>query len=245
MADTEVPNISILVIGDSGTGKTRFASTFPDPFFFDTDKGTVGLKRLGVKFDAEVFKDALHKGKPMVSEGIYPYGESWTMFLEKINQIGESIDKGECKYKTLVLDSATTLSNSALKYVLKSDGKSGKQPFIQHWGAQTALLETVFDQLTSWPGIKIVTAHVQRNTNDLTEVIEMLPLMTGTLAGKMAVYFDEVYYTQVDSKKQGDKVERTYKLLTQSTAMFKQAKSRHEVPDGSLQSWDAIKKYLT
>lgn len=231
---------SILLVGDSGTGKTSFIGTCPDPYIFDFDKGVASLRgSKNVEYD--MFKDAPRGSKVYNPEnGIYPFGKAWPAFINRLNEIGMMMDKRECPYKTLALDSITTLSDICMNYVLSSDGHTGN-PQIQHWGSQIQLLQSVMDQLTSWEIIRIVTAHIQRNTNDVTQVVEQLPLVTGKLAGKLAIYFDEVYFMNVVVGKDG----RQYRLTTQSGGMIKSARSRFKVPDGTEASWDAIKKYVT
>jgi hypothetical protein len=236
----DIYNSSFFLIGDSGSQKTRMSSTYPDPYFFDFDKGTASIDR-DVEYDT--FKDAAKGAKVMPEIGIYAYGEAYPRFLDKVNAIGELIDKGTCPFKTLTLDSATVLSNICMNYVLKADGKpAGTQPQIQHWGRQTALLETVFDQLTAWPLIKIVTAHVQRTQNDLLQTVEMLPLLTGKFAAKSAIYFDEVYFLEIERKKEGDKTVLKSVCRTQSTPILKQAKSRFGIKDGIDANWESVLK---
>lgn len=231
---------SILLVGDGGTGKTMFLGTCPDPYIFDFDKGVASLRGIqSVEYD--MFKDAPRGSKVFDPDnGIYPWGTAWPAFIKRLNEIGEQMDSGTCKYKTLGLDSITTLSDICMNYVLKADNHQGN-PQIQHWGSQIQLLQSTMDQLTSWDIIRIVTAHIQRNTNDVTQVVEQLPLVTGKLAGKISIYFDEVYYMAV--KTDGDK--RKYTLVTQSTGMIKSARSRFRVPDGTEALWPAIAKYVS
>lgn len=231
------PFPSVLLIGDSGTHKTWFVGTCPSPYIFDFDKGLATLRGVpGIEFDT--FKDAPSGSKTVNPEqGIYSYGKAWPAFIKRLNEIGKEMDDGVCKYQTLGLDSLTTLSNIAMNYVLASDGHTGN-PQIQHWGSQMQLLEKVMDQFTSWPINKVVTAHIQRNTNDVTQVIEMLPLVTGKLAGKVALYFDEVYFATMGK-------DSSFVLTTKSTAMMKQAKSRYGVPNGTPTEWAAIKPFIT
>lgn len=227
----------VLTIGDGGTGKTSFLATIPDIYVFDFDRGMAVARGKDIEYDT--FKDAPRGGRKAPDEGIYSFGQAWPKFIARLNDVGTKIDKGEWGNRPLGVDSLTTMANSAMAYVLNNTGHTGI-PQIQHWGAQMNLLETTMDQLNSWPVPLFVTAHIQRNTNDLTQVIEMLPLVTGKLAGKIGLYFDEVWYTKV--KGMGDK--RQYVFQTHSDAMFKQAKSRWGVPDNIESNWDAVNEYF-
>lgn len=227
------PNPSVLIMGDSGTHKTWLLCHVPKIFNFDFDGGMATVRGKDVEY--ETFKDAPIGGLKALkkTEGFYTRGKAWPAFIKKLNEIGERIDNGE--RLPIGLDSLTTMANTCMNYVLDQAGHAGA-PQIQHWGAQIQLMETVMDQLTAWPVPLIVTAHLQRNTNDLTQVVEMLPLVTGKFAGKIGIYFDEVYLAKV--KGQGDK--REYIVQTESDSMAKQVKTRYNVKDGTKTEWAAI-----
>lgn len=231
------PTPSIMVVGDSGTHKTYFLTTIPGIFIFDFDKGMAIARGRDVEF--QTFKDAPHGSKVTSKEhGIYPWGQAWPAFILRLNQLGETVDKGELR--PIGLDSLTTLSDICMNYVLRETNSKGP-PQIQHWGAQIELMKTVLDQMTAWPVLFAATAHVQRNTNEVTQIVEQLPLLTGKLAGKAGLYFDEVWFTQVKGKSATD---RQFVLQTESYGMVKQAKTRYGVPDGLEATWQAVEKYF-
>lgn len=229
--DNPIPKI--LLFGDSGTHKTFFAAGCPNVHVFDFDGGMAIVRGMDVEYTT--IKDAPKGFTVREDRGTYAWGTGWEQFIKKLNVIGERIDEGE--FIPIAIDSLTTLSNLAMNYIKKQDGRRQQDPIrIQDWGGQTQLLEVVMDQLTSWPVPLIVTAHVQRNTNDLTETIEMLPLLTGKFAGKVGLYFDEVYYTTVSGK--GDK--KKFVLQTESYGLVKQAKTRYNVKDGTETNWESV-----
>lgn len=230
------PNPSVLIMGDSGTKKTTFLCQVPKIWVADFDGGMATVKGKDVEYDT--FKDAPSAGlKALKSKGFYERGKAWPAFIKRLNEIGERIDAGE--RLPIGIDSLTTMANVCMNYVLGQAGHSGA-PQIQHWGAQIQLLETVMDQLTAWPVPLVVSAHLQRNTNDLTQVVEMLPLVTGKFAGKIGIYFDEVYLAKV--KGQGEK--REYILQTESDSMAKQVKTRYNVKDGTKTDWETVYKLI-
>lgn len=246
------PYPSILLVGDSGTHKTRFIGDVPGMYCFDFDAGQAINRDRVVRFDT--FKDTPYGQQRSANpeRGIYPYGTAWPRFIKRLNEVGALLDnpetatfdklgfKSKDRIMAIGFDSLTTLSNICMNYVLKEDGHAGQQPKIQHWGNQIALMETVMDQLTAWPIIKVVTAHIQRNTNQVTEVVEMLPLVTGKLAGRVGIYFDEVWFTHV----QGRGKDKKFSLQTESYGMVKSAKTRYDVPDGSPTTWKAVAPYI-
>lgn len=235
------PFPSILIVGDAGTRKTWLAGQFPKPYFFDFDKGMATLRGTpGITYDT--FKDAPEGSKVFdPAKGIYEWGRGWPAFIKKLNEIGATLDDGKCPYKTLVPDSLTMMGNLALNYVLreaKANGryKSGDPVDQGLWGQQSRLLETTMDQLTAWDIVRIVTAHVQRDTNTITQNIEKLPLTTGKFAGKVGAYFDEVWYIEAKADK--------LVIKTKHNAQMRQAKSRYFVPDESELDFVKLQKVL-
>lgn len=237
------PNASILLVGDSGTHKTYFLGTCPKPYVFDFDNGLRTIRGLDVEYDT--FKEA-PKGASMKkggSLGLYEYGTAWPAFLTKLNEIGRLIDEGKCPYQTLAVDSLTTLTDVCQSYILKQNNRERME--IQDWGAFLQLMSTVFSQLTGWPILKVLTAHIRRMENDLTKLEEKLPLVPGQFAGRVPVYFDEVYYTEVAPKNPAKPADGLrWHIVTTPSAIVRQAKSRHNVPSGTETSYEAIKQYL-
>jgi hypothetical protein len=237
------PFPGIMLIGDNGTHKTYFAGTCPKPYIFDFDKNLTILRGKSIEYDT--FRDAPNGSKVHNPElGIYPYGTGWSAFIKRLNEIGQQIEDGECPFQTLVFDSLTFAGNLALNYVKKETNFNHKDPVDQgRWGMQSGLLETVLDQLTSWPVIKVCVCHIQRDTNQVTQSMEKLPLLTGKFAAKAPGYFSEVYFTDVESK--GANGEQKFVLRTKQTTVLKCAKSPLGVPDGSETAWSSVEKALS
>lgn len=232
---------SFLIIGDGGTEKTRFAVQAPKPLVYDHDGGLISTRDLP-DYEFETFKDAPHGSKSISKErGIYAWGTAWPAFIDHLNKQWDAIEKGEWPYETLVIDSLTTLTAICMNYVLKGTGKGPKDAItLPEWGSQLRLMESLMEQLAAWPVRLIVTAHIKRDTNETMATIEYLPMITGQLAGRIGIYFDEVYYTNPKGKGSDRKVT----FITEATGLYKQAKSRHNVPNESLNNWNAIQKYF-
>jgi hypothetical protein len=242
MEQVSLPELSFLVIGDSGTGKTNFIRTLPRPFVFDFDKGMATLEGTGIPY--QTFKDAPKGAKIlpfMKDRGIYEWGTAWPAAMKHLSDIGTLIDKGECPYDSLCFDSLTLMSDLCMNNILKNSGKD--KPEIQHWGAFLHTMGSIMDQITSWPLIKYLTAHVQRETNDLTQTVEMLPLISGQMKGKISIYFDEIYFAEVTGGVQPNS-RREYVFRTQSTTLMKQARSRRGVPDRVAQDFRTILSHI-
>lgn len=242
---------SFLLVGDGGTKKTTFIGTCPSPIYiFDLDKGVAPLAgRADIDYDT--FRE-LPKGQKLVpggrfkDEGWYEWGTAWPKFLAKLNEIGKSIDDGSCKYKTIGVDSLTMLTDIAQSYILKENNRALME--IRDWGAFLSNMTTVFSQLTGWPLVKVLTAHIKRDEDLLSGRIEKLPLVPGQFAGKVPVLFDEVYFTQVSSEpKVAGSQERVSKFWLQTVpdSSVKQAKSRkYNVPNGTATDFAEVLKFI-
>ena len=241
---------SFLLIGDSGTHKSYFIGTCPSPIYvFDLDKG-MAIHRGRSDIDYDTFKE-LPKDKKLdpkgelVKQGWYEWGRAWPAFLAKLNDLGQQIDKGTCKYKTIGIDSLTLLTDIAMSYVLRENGRT--LPEQRDWGAFLNNMSMVFSQLTGWPLVKVLTAHIKRDENQLTQVIEKLPLVPGQFSGKVSVYFDEVYFCEVKSETDPKTKEKkvTWYLQTMPDSIAKQAKSRkYNVPNGTETNFNAVAEYM-
>ena len=238
---------SILLVGESGSHKTYFIGTTPKPFMFDFDKTKRVLAGKNVEF--ATFRDAPYGSKVVnPDKGIYKYGDAYPRFHEKLNEIGALMEKGTCPFETLAIDSLTFLGNIVLSHVLVNNSGNNKMAVLNNqnsidqglWGTQMRILETIFDQLTSWDIIKVVTAHVQKDTNTVLDSIEKLPYVTGKLAGKIGGYFDEVWYTSTEGMGDAQK----FVLRTNKDKIMAQAKSPSGVPDKTATDWASVAPYL-
>jgi hypothetical protein len=123
--------------------------------------------------------------------------------------------------------------------ILKTNGhETMSQP---DWGAFLRAMKTTVQQITSWPIQIVLTAHVKRDTNELTQTVEKLPLISGQFAGLVPVLFDEVYFAEVTT---GADKKAKFTLQTHSTPTIRQAKSRLGVPSGIETDYANIAKYL-
>lgn len=245
-------NTSFLLIGDGGTHKTFFIGTCPTPaYVFDLDNGMAVLAgRSDIDYDMykEVSKD-VKLNDWQKDNGWYAYGTAWPAILKKLNEIGKSMDTGECKYKTIAFDSLTLLTDAALNYIIKEnggpfrDGRQMWQPFLNN-------MTTLFNQFTGWPVTKVLTAHIMRSENLVTGMEEKLPNVPGKFSGKVGVYFDEVYYTDVkmvpaDPKK--PEAGRVPKFVVKTTqdGVMRQAKSRkYNIPNDTPTDFSEIMKIV-
>ena len=168
--------LKVLVYGKSGTGKTTFGCTFPNPYVFDFDNGMLSQRGKNVEYD--VFDN-------------YGAFEAKLQALER-----------ECKYDTLVFDSVTTLQKYLMKHLLVLNRR--KEPTLHEWGRLIDGLSELFMRIGKLPVHVVVTAHEQLLQDELTSEILVLPLIVGKkMPAQMPLWFDEVYRAQVAKSKDG------------------------------------------
>lgn len=240
--DIKADSANILVIGDSGTGKTTFLGTVPGIEVFDFDLGMVSLR--GKDIDYFPYRDLPAKdgaGKPVKATkaqnevGLYTWGQGWYEFVKGLNALGKRIEEGKGP-KAVALDSLSFLSELAMNAVL--DNFKIDTPDQRSYGAQQKYIKTVLGELTAWPVRLICTAHIKRDDNLVTgRVGEKLPLLTGQLAGFIGAFFDEVYY--IDRGADGK-----YTLQTQPDPQIRQAKSRWGVPNKTPADFAQVAKFF-
>lgn len=246
-------NTSFLLVGDGGTHKTFFIGTCPQPSFtFDLDAG-FAIHQGRADMDFALFKE-VSQGVKLTdwqkASGWYEWGMAWPAIKDQLNKIGKSMDAGECKYKTLAFDSLTMLVDCALSYILKAhatadnpsgifkDGRQMWQPFLSN-------MSELFGQFSAWPITKILTAHVKRDENITTGFTERLPLVSGQFSGKVGIYFDEVYYTDVKVTGTSPNKKEEFFFKCHQDGMIKMAKSRkYNLPDGLATDYREIIKHL-
>lgn len=171
--------IKVMVLGDYGEGKSVFASTFPTPgFVFDFDNGMLSYR--GRDWDYETFE-------------LSPKG--WVTYDKVGRYVKQAVADG--KYKTVVLDSSTVMTDVAMERAMQLDPKrteEGGPIWNVHYQIVKNLVEPKLRALLTLPCNIVVCGHWKVTTDQKTGVILSVdPLLTGQLSEKVPGYFDEVY----------------------------------------------------
>lgn len=200
----------ILIMGDSGTGKTHFLGTMPKPLVLDFDRGLQTLQ-----------------GKPV--QGLYMTG--WSQLKQLVQEWRKGPQYG-CE--TLALDSLTMAADAAMQFVLEKNGRGSAQPTIADWGEAIREVKDLLGYLTTLPCHVVVTAHTQLVKDEVLGDIQWVPLIFGKdLPHRLGIYFDEVYLTTIANTISGGQKTNEYKLQVKPDSRVKMLKSRMNT-DGKL-----------
>lgn len=199
----------ILIMGDSGTGKTHFIGTMPKPFVADFDRGVATLSGKDVK-------------AVMYSK------EDWQTFKDEVQRWRKDGPKYGCE--TFCLDSLTMASEAAMFHVLKKNGRAAGQPTIADWGEAIREVKDALDWITTLNCHVLVSAHNQLEKDEMLGDIQYRPLIFGKdLPARLGIWFDEVYSTTVTTTLKEGQAVTNYRLQVKPDARNKMIKSRMNV----------------
>ena len=204
-------NLRLLIIGDYGTGKSTFASTFPEPIFLlDFDDGR--LSYLGKKvYIPDCFEDANLNDM-----------QFWNALEIELEQVQKGTHP-EGKFRTIVIDSLTTLTKKALSNALMKRPVAQDSPPVWnvHYPIVKVQVDKIIDKIKKMDTNVVVIGHAHYEKNDLTGEIIVTPSVTGNLRTYLPALFDEVYFADVIQTKQGRKY-----VVNVAPVGFRKARSR-------------------
>jgi len=184
-ADTEW--LKVMSVGESGEGKSIFASSFPTPgFIFDFGQEIISYK--GLDFDYEQYEiSSMGWGRFEVDLGR----------IKKCLKEGTRLDGSEGKYQTIIVDNVSAMTDLCMEKALMLDSKrspTGGPIWNVHYGMVKNLMEGRLRQLLNLESNLVIIAHLDTIKDDTGAVIGVEPSFTGTLSADIPAYFHEVYY---------------------------------------------------
>lgn len=176
----ETEYIKAMSVGDPGSGKSVFGSSFPTPgFVFDFANGIVTYR--GLDFDYEQYQ-------------LGPTG--WTKFEQDLVRIKKEVKEG--KYKSIIVDDLSAMTDLCMERSLQLDphrSPTGGPVWNIHYMMVRNLMEGRLRQLIDLPANVLFIGHLNiERDEDSGTIVKVQPMLTGQLAIKIPGYFDEVYY---------------------------------------------------
>ena len=208
----ELPDIKALVYGEPKTGKSTFASTFPEPgyiFLLEPDKSQFAMKNFD--YDSYDAKDL----------------QVFDKLLDKIDEL-QAIPANEFPYKTIIVDSLTEYADICERRILKinkrePDPKYNK-PYddrsqgmrIQDWGTFKGMLENFVRNIQALPCNTIMTAHEYVKETGDNNVLKGCLSIAGNFGETGSRLFNTVLRSRAETK--GGKT--TYYMQTKPEKLF-------------------------
>ena len=189
--------LKVLLVGTPGTGKTVAACGFPYPILaFDFDNKINSAARWYSK-DTERMNNIEVKNMSKRLDG----GDVIPEFNKIVeDEILTPLKNGTMKYKTIIIDSVTTFSSAVLWHIVKTNpgikrvtSAQGVQPGQQDYGILKREFAKVIPGTLSLAVNVVMCAHIDVDKDALTGEIIRGPLMDGSFAQELPIYFEEVY----------------------------------------------------
>jgi len=188
--------VTLLLKGDSGTGKTYKAALFPRPVFFNFDNNLSGLRKL---------PEDVRKGVRIVNprandKGTVKPDDVWGNFVKQLEAVGQDASVG-----TIVIDSLTTMAESLMDKVLKT-GDPSKAVEIQNWGEFARYLKWLGETLlcaTDLDKHVVILAHEQVFTEKLTGKVKYFLSIGGQTKSNFDLYFTDCWRAYTKPAKDG------------------------------------------
>ena len=192
---------TVLVYGDSGNGKTVFATSFPSPMkVFDFD----GKIMSAVSYWGQ--KDATRLTQIDVEDlqSMNAHPEQYSKFYTLLSQLESQAKAGNFPWKTVVLDSLTTWCDALMREIVRQNpgikGAAPGLPGLQHYGLFGSKFREQLSRLLALPCNIVVTAHIDITKDENTGEILRRPLVIGKNASYLPIIFGEVYRAFAETK---------------------------------------------
>jgi len=205
--ETQTANkINVLLLGESGSGKSYLSTTARKPVLIDSfDKGTArGLRQWIEK--GEIVVDSRWEMENPFKPAVY---KEWEKETE-----GRLKDNFYHNFGTYYLDSLTSFSDALMNAILAKDGIAGKPPrFTKDYVPQKVAINNALNQLLNLPCDVIVTAHLEVIRDEISGQFIRRLMTTGKGVVTVPLLFDEIWVMQTKETSKG--IER--RILLEST----------------------------
>lgn len=199
------PYLKILVYGESGTGKTRFAGSADE----------VPELRPVLLIDFEGGTETLKSCYPNVEQIRVT---SW----KQMQHVYDALHKDRHGYRTVVIDSLTEVQKFNM-YNIMHDLATARPdldpdvPGMREWGKSLEQIRRFVRGFRDLPMNVVFTALQREDKNQLSGRVTTLPSLPGKGASEIAGFLDLVLYLYVKRIKEGDSQVDKRLMLTMKT----------------------------
>lgn len=203
-------NISLLIYGAPGTGKSILASTFPNALILDADNGH---KLYEANFPQHTYVHGQGCLKALQSA------------IEQLQSTGELVDSKKRKLKTIVIDSLTNIENLAISNAKGLNVQNwttslytgkGKKLNYDDWGGVSSSTIAVLTFLRELPINLVVIVQIENQHDGANMVYK--PNLIGKGSNEALHFADIVGFLTVDENQNGKN--RLLHLSSNSTDNF-------------------------
>jgi AAA domain len=206
--------VSILLTGESGSGKTYLAKSAPFPVLMDSfdPGGTLSVR------------DEIRKGNIIPHtefESEDPYNPK--IFLEWERTFAERMrDNYFSHFACYWLDSATWWIDCILAAILKKANRAGQAPVWQNdWYPNKIILQNYIRKCQNLPCHFILTAHLMPQKDKNGNILNWRPNFSGQAQITVPTMFDEIWLMEREDTSKGFE----YHVVTQASGTYN-ARSR-------------------
>lgn len=216
-SDEAQNTFNLLLLGETGTGKTRLLSTCRRPIHIDSfDPGGTKLPciRKGISEGWIIVDTRWEKDDPYKPFVI----DEWRKEMDDRYKINYFHALG-----TYAIDSLTSWTEALMNRVLRKAGIAAQAPRFTHdyMPTKTDLRNHISD-LLKLPCDFVLTGHMKPDKDEVVGTISMRLLTIGDLEVKLPSLFDEIWVTQVKDGSKGP----DYSILTSPKGYHKTVRTR-------------------
>ncbi len=202
-------NVKLLIVGPSGSGKTIGACTFPGKikiFDFDGKVTSAAQFYANDKQKLESIDFSPYAKMPVKGDHALKRKPRMQTFLDDIQAIYNLQNSGQkLPFDTLIVDSITTLADSIMEDYREVSQLGVKRPNKdKNSMSDYGLLATHFKQivcgLLALDCNVVFIAHSILTKDESSGNITNELLFPGQMAGKLGIYFEEVYFAKLNVK---------------------------------------------
>lgn len=209
--------IKALIYGDSGVGKTCFASTFPGPIaVFDFDNKLISAFNYLRATDPAKAEQIKYESFSTNKVSEKPY----RAFHAALARLETLVREGKFPYKTVVLDSLTLYSEAMMADTIQSNPNIKRaipgHPAMTDYGLVGTYFRNDIGRLLALPCNVVCIGHVKELLDEVTGITSYKVMLAGQLASYAPKVFREVY--MAFSKEEKDGIKRY--LQTQPSKRF-------------------------